>query len=411
MATHYTVNMQSQRFEIDEADDPAQPPRASNTRWVPIGIAALLGALAIGAAGFTLYKSSPLNASTALRQAPASLVIQKANIDVPRVQRIDPAPAASALPVTEVTAQPTPALTHIVKSTAAPLAISKQLAVVEGLIEPKPSSEPQVSCPKPVGQIVTHTLSSKITAAPITVNVYLPPCYNASEHSYPTLYLIHGTAFEQGGWIFDGLPRVADIGMSLGTLPPFIIVMPGADMRAGDASKYAWTNSGDTSYEGFVVNELVPFIDGKYSTWANREGRAIGGISRGGYWSIEIGFSNPDTFSTVGGHSPSVFSQLVGMPDNFSMLSTAKSINALHSLRIWLDAGDTDWARGDMNKLTGDLDKAGVSYQSSVGTGTHEDAYWTSRVPDYLAYYAKSWPIEAHVRQTSGNSASIDVSR
>ena len=266
--------MQSHHSEIEEAVVPAQPhtTRRRKTRWLPIGIAALLGALAVGAAGFTLYRSSPLNASAA-KQAPASLVIDKPNAAAPRVQRIDAAPVVA---MAAATAQPTLAPTRVARPTAAPLAINKQLAAIEGLIEPKQTSATQMSCPKPVGQIVTHTLNSKITAAPIMVNVYLPPCYNANENTYPTLYLIHGTAFEQGGWIFDGLPRVADIGMSLGTLPPFIIVMPGADMRAGQASKYAWSNSGDKSYEGFVVDELVPFIDGKYSTWASREGREIG---------------------------------------------------------------------------------------------------------------------------------------
>ncbi len=248
------------------------------------------------------------------------------------------------------------------------------------------------SCSQPAGQLITETLDSNVTVVPITVHIYLPPCYDPERYAYPTLYLIHGTAFEQGGWLYDGVPRVADVQMSLGMLPPFIIVMPGADMRAGEASKYSWTNTGPGSYDDFVVNELLPYIDQNYSTWADREGRAIGGISRGGYWSIEIAFAHPDLFSAVGGHSPSVFTQLVGVPPNFSMLSIARSIDALHNLRIWLDAGDADWAKVDMQKLMGDLDDAGVPYYAEVGEGGHEDSYWTSRVPDYLAFYSASWP-------------------
>ncbi|GIV85816.1 MAG: hypothetical protein KatS3mg052_2823 [Candidatus Roseilinea sp.] len=248
------------------------------------------------------------------------------------------------------------------------------------------------SCPQPAGQIITETLDSDITVVPITVHIYLPPCYDPERYAYPTLYLIHGTAFEQGGWLYNGVPRVADVQMSLGVLPPFIIVMPGADMRAGEASRYSWTNTGPGSYDDFVVNELLPYIDQNYSTWANREGRAIGGISRGGYWSIEIAFAHPDLFSAVGGHSPSVFTRLVGVPPNFSMLSMARSIDALRDLRIWLDSGDADWAKVDMRKLMDDLDAAGVPYHAEIGEGGHEDSYWTSRVPDYLAFYAASWP-------------------
>lgn len=261
------------------------------------------------------------------------------------------------------------------------------------------------SCPQPVGQLITETLDSSVTVVPITVHIYLPPCYDPERYTYPTLYLIHGTAFEQGGWLYDGVPRVADLQMSVGVLPPFIIVMPGADMRAGEASKYSWTNTGRGSYEDFVVNELIPYVDQNYSTWASREGRAIGGISRGGYWAIEIAFAHPDLFSAVGGHSPSVFAKLVGVPPNFSMLSMARSIDELHDLRIWLDAGDADWAKGDMQKLMGDLDEAGVPYYAEVGEGGHEDSYWTSRVPDYLAFYSASWPHIPRTRQVPDQAA------
>ena len=263
--------------------------------------------------------------------------------------------------------------------------------------QPQPS--PVTACAQPTGQLVTEVLASKVTVVPIVVHVYLPPCYDPEHHVYPTLYLIHGTAYEQGGWLRNGIPQVADIQMSLGVLPPFIIVMPGADMRAGEASKYSWTNTGRGSYDDFLVNELVPYIDANYSTWASREGRAIGGISRGGYWAIEIGFAHPDLFSVVGGHSPSVFSKLVGIPPNFSMLNYAPSTDALRTLRIWLDAGDQDWARWDMKKLTDDLDAAGVPYTVDIGSGGHEDGYWTSRVPEYLAFYAADWPRAARAKQ------------
>jgi len=190
--------------------------------------------------------------------------------------------------------------------------------------------------------------------------------------------------------------------MSLGTLPPFIIVMPGADMRAGDASVYSWTNWGERSYESFFLKELVPFIEDKYSTWESKEGRAIGGISRGGYWSIEIGFANPEMFSSVGGHSPSVGQMLVNMPANFKMIDTAKSVGLLHTQRIWLDAGDADWARFDAKRLAEDLEAEGVRYSLDIGQGGHEDSYWASRIPDYLKFYSSTWPRTARAKQAMG---------
>jgi enterochelin esterase-like enzyme len=89
----------------------------------------------------------------------------------------------------------------------------------------------------------------------------------------------------------------------------------------------------------------------------------------------------------------------VGIPPNFSMLNYAPSTDALRTLRIWLDAGDQDWARWDMKKLTDDLDAAGVPYTVDIGSGGHEDDYWTSRVPEYLAFYAADWPRAARAKQ------------
>jgi enterochelin esterase-like enzyme len=259
-------------------------------------------------------------------------------------------------------------------------------------------------CPVPTGTLVTETIDSEVTALPITVHIYLPPCYDAQQYEYPTLYLIHGTEFEQGGFIINGLPRVAELQMGVGTLPPFIIVMPGADMRAGDASKYSWTNWGDGSYGDFITRELVPFVDSKYSTWKSKDGRAIGGISRGGYWSVQIGFSHPELFSAVGGHSPSTGTMLVNMPAGFTMIQTAKSIDDLRTLRIWLDAGSDDWARIDAKNLADELDENGVSFSLSIGQGSHEDGYWISRFTDYLGFYAHDWPRTARARQAIGMS-------
>lgn len=382
--------MQSQHDIDNKAQTPVKTRRPS--KWLLPAIGAVVALIiAVGAVSVLLY-SAPTRSASADRLeeiAPAieTIILVKPTVVVRPMPMPPPAPQPLA----------------VVKPTAVPTVVARETFKIAQSAEAK-LPPANIDCPVPTGTLVTETVESQITALPITVHIYLPPCYNAQEYEYPTLYLIHGTAYEQGGFIQNGLPRLAELQMGIGTLPPFIIVMPGADMRAGDASKYSWTNWGDGSYGEFIAQELVPFVDSKYSTWKSKEGRAIGGISRGGYWSVQVGFAHPDLFGAVGGHSPSTGTMLVNMPAGFTMIQTARSIDELHTLRIWLDAGSDDWARIDAKNLSDELSANGVSNQLTIGQGSHEDGYWISRFSDYLNFYAKDWPRTARARQAIGMS-------
>lgn len=385
--------MQSQH----DTDNKAQTPKTRRpSRWLlpALGVLAAL-VVAVSAVSVLMYSDTPRSASADKLEAiaPAAAPAIETIILVKPTVAVRPMPMPPAAPQ----------LLAAVKPTAAPTAAAREAFKIAQSAEAK-LPPANIDCPVPTGTIVTETINSGVTALPITVHIYLPPCYNAQAYEYPALYLIHGTAYEQGGFIQNGLPRLAELQMGVGTLPPFIIVMPGADMNAGEGSKYSWTNWGNGSYDDFFVNELIPFVDSKYSTWKSKEGRAIGGISRGGYWSVEIGFAHPDLFSAVGGHSPSTGTMLVNMPAGFTMIQTAKSIEDLRTMRIWLDAGDGDWARIDAKNLSEELDQNGVSNTLTFGQGIHEDAYWISRFNDYLGFYAQDWPRVARAHQALGMS-------
>jgi len=284
---------------------------------------------------------------------------------------------------------------------AAPLAQANEIGLAGGPVA--------ASCEAGSGQVVTETVNSKVLGTNLPVHVYLPPCYDPVHYTYPALYLIRGTD-GYGNWVKNGLPQVADAQIGAGALPPFIAVMPATDEWARGGGKYRYSSGGKGSWEEFMLDDLLPFVEGKYSVWRDRDGRAIGGISRGAYWSLEIAFRHPDLFGIVAGHSPAITPDiLIGVPGNFSMLDLAESADDVRSLRIYLDAGDNDWARRGVKRLSTDLDADGIPYTATSGEGIHSDPYWASRMSDYLSFYAATWPSIARAKPSAvgftGNAA------
>jgi enterochelin esterase-like enzyme len=231
---------------------------------------------------------------------------------------------------------------------------------------------------------VTGTFSSGVSGTEQRYRVYLPPCYNRTEARYPTLYLIHGSADDETHWQNLGLFDVMDEGLRAGKFAPAIIVLP-----YGTYNLYMNTSGGPGSYEEQFVNELLPLIDHTYRTDTRREMRAIGGISRGGVWSLEIGFRHPDLFGIVGGHSSALNVNLA--PPSLDPIEMADEAS-LKTQRIWLDAGDTDYTKPGVDKLHQALEKNGVSHVYKVWPGSHDDSLWGAHLADCLEFYTQTWP-------------------
>ena len=266
---------------------------------------------------------------------------------------------------------------------------------------PEPTDIPAwLDCGDEAGALRTDQVKSAVLGLALPVQVYLPPCYDDAQYAYPTLYLIQGLGYTIGQWVNDGAARDADQGILSGRLPPFIMVMPANDWMSGSNSRYSYTSRGKGSWEDFIVNELVPAMDVRYSTWDNRAGRAIGGISRGGYWSLEIAFTHTDLFSAAGGHSPAITPDyLVGTPDDFTMLDLVRSTRTLKSLRIFLDAGTDDVTQTGVYQLAAELGARQIPYTGRIGSGRHDDAYWSAQMTEYLAFYTLNWPQQPRGRK------------
>lgn len=216
-------------------------------------------------------------------------------------------------------------------------------------------------------------------------HAYLPPCYGQDGRVYPVVYLIHGSIQTDSHWVDLGLAALADAGINDGRYPPFIAIMPYSG-RLGNIS-----SGGPNSIEGITVTYLMPYVEGVYCTWNGREGRSIGGISRGGYWALEIAFRNSHLFSAVAGHSSHL--RFETDPERYNPLATYAQAD-LSAMRIWLDRGETDFLRVGQNQLSERLTNAGIAHEYFVNPGGHSDAYWAAHLREYIDWHTAVWPRE-----------------
>jgi enterochelin esterase-like enzyme len=275
------------------------------------------------------------------------------------------------------TATPTPAPSYPPTATHAP-ALSPTPTLVVLTETP--------ACAETKGQIQLGTFSSAVIGQEQPYRVYLPPCYEFSDDRYPVLYMLHGYPLDSSHWDDLGIDEAADAGISDGSLPPFIIAMPAADSEG----TYTKTSGGAGSFEAVLLDEFLPFIENTYRIVGAPEGRAIGGMSRGGVWSLEIAFRNPDRFSAVGGHSAAVHADYNLAPPVYNPINLAAD-PSIRTLRIYLDSGKNDWALPGMEDLRAALTAAGVQHDYELFDGFHDDSYWSEHVGDYLAFYAAEW--------------------
>ena len=249
---------------------------------------------------------------------------------------------------------------------------------------PTPTPTPTLACSETTGQVRELAYFSQTAGDEQPYRIYLPPCYGQTSRHYPVLYLLHGWPYDETHWDILGADEAADTGIGAGSLPPFIIVLPGGPERL-----YVNTSGGDHSFESQLVNDLIPHVDATHRTWANREGRAIGGISRGGVWALEIGFRHPNLFATVGAHSPALSVNLAPpVYDPFYLLREP----GVATLRIYLDAGDSDWAREATQTLHQTLEAQDIAHEFVVHPGNHENGLWEANVAEYLTFYTAGWP-------------------
>ncbi len=245
------------------------------------------------------------------------------------------------------------------------------------------------TCSETTGRVIQSSFFSAVIGDEVSYFMYQPPCFFDTFQRYPYVILLHGTGYDDSMWVDLGVPSVMDQGIANGTLPPMVVIMP-------DGGALAELNNqpDGASFETLILDELIPVVEQDFCLWGSREGRALGGISRGGFWAFSIGLRNPDVFSALGGHSPHL------EPDNalpeYNPLDLASRANLpVYPPRIYMDHGANDYVSPHALRMSELLRQRGIDHDYFVDPiGEHDMTYWSSHVAEYLSFYGQQWPLD-----------------
>ena len=208
------------------------------------------------------------------------------------------------------------------------------------------------------GKLETVEYDSKIAGRKREMRVYTPPGF-AEDQKYPVLYLLHGSLSDETGWVKDGAAdTILDNLYADKKLVPMIVVMPNGNLF----------NPGN-AFGSDLLGDIIPAVENRYPVKADREHRALAGVSMGGMQTIKFGLANPDTFANIG-----VF---IGGLDNCEQFEkehqeALKDLGSTRKLKLlWVANGKKDLMYVPCQETLKLFDKYKIRYVYVEGMGLH----------------------------------------
>lgn len=205
------------------------------------------------------------------------------------------------------------------------------------------------------------------------LTVYTPAGYETSSKNYPVLYLLHGMGGDEEAWMALGrTSQILDNLIAQGKAEPMIVVMtngnaaleaaPGESSLGMTAPSMQLPKTMEGSFE-LAFPEVVDFVDNNFRTVKSKSGRAIAGLSMGGYHSLHISKQYPDMFDYIGLFSAAILpNQGVTSPVYDNLETKLKTQFDKKPALYWIAIGNKDFlyqANNDYRKL---LDEKGYPY-------------------------------------------------
>lgn len=221
--------------------------------------------------------------------------------------------------------------------------------------------------------------------------VYTPPGYERSSESYPVLYLLHGGGGDEEAWISRGRTNyILDNLIAQGKAEPMIVVIPNGNASATSApgetplalrlQQQTGALAAPRAMVGekipeSLVNDLIPFIEANYRVKANREHRALAGLSMGGYQTQMTSNRYPGKFDYFGVMSMGLYS-MFGNYDKEEHVAQLKALEKAAPKLYWIACGKKDFLYESVLDLMKLYDEIGFKYTYRESEGGHSWNNW-----------------------------------
>lgn len=228
----------------------------------------------------------------------------------------------------------------------------------------------------PRGKLEMIDYESKTVGTTRKMNVYTPPGYS-DEKKYPVLYLLHGIGGDETEWQRFATPDVLlDNLIADGKAVPMIVVMPNGRAQKNDRAEGNVMASAPAFavFEKDLLEDVIPAIESRYSVAADRQHRAIAGLSMGGGQSLNFGLTNLDTFAWIGGFSsaPNTKAPEELIPDSEK---TKEQLELLY-----LSCGNKDGLIRISQRLQRYLKEHEIPHVWNVDSFGHDPTHWRNNL-------------------------------
>jgi enterochelin esterase family protein len=227
------------------------------------------------------------------------------------------------------------------------------------------------------------------------LTIYTPPGYEQSTEKYPVLYLLHGAGGDEDAWIELGrTSQIMDNLINQGKAKPMIIVMPNGnviqDAAPGEGRdgfykpQFILPKQMDGTYEANFM-DVVNFINNNYKVIADKEHRAIAGLSMGGYHSMHISRYYPNTFDYIGLFSAAFVPREGVTSEVYTNIEETLKAQKENGYKLyWISIGKTDFLYDANKDFRKKLDEIGMNYLYSESEGGHIWRNWRVYLSDFV---------------------------